>query len=75
MKKEYTPDLRGFVTKYIIYRANEDGSQGEQITGPTFTLRPYDPHARKALLAYAESVSEENPELSEDLVQLVKNYE
>ena len=75
MSKEYTPDPRGLVSKYIVYKVNEDGSQGDRIEDPTFTLRPYDPHARKALLSYAKSVRLENAALADDLERLVVDYE
>lgn len=71
---QYTPDPRGLVSKYIVYRRNEGGSQGEPIEGPTFTLRPFDPHARIAMLAYAASVQTENPTLSRDLVSLFDEH-
>lgn len=70
----YTPDSRGLVSKYVVYRRNADGSQGELVEGPTFTLRPYDPHARVALVAYAESVANENPQLAEDVFTLVAEH-
>lgn len=70
----YTPDPRGFVSKYIIHRRNDDGTLGEVISGPTFTLRPYDPHARVAMVAYAASVANENKHLADDLLNLVGQH-
>lgn len=70
--KEYTPDPRGLVGKYIVYKRNDDGSQGDLVEGPTFILRPSDPHAQTALLAYAASVRDSNSELADDLETLVR---
>ena len=64
---KYTPDPSGLYKKYNIYRRNPDGTNGDEVTGPTFTLRPYDPHAAVALRAYADSVQSENNSLATDL--------
>ena len=62
-----TDEPRGYFTKYRITKADT----GEEVTGPTFTLRPdRDPHAEPALLAYANSVRRENPKLANDLEEL-----
>lgn len=64
-------DFNGFYKKYNIYRRNPDGTNGAQVDGPTFTLRPHDPHALVALKAYADSVRPTNPLLAEELDALV----
>lgn len=71
---EYTPDPRGLVSKYIVLRRNDDGTPGKIVEGPTFTLRPFDPHARVAMVAYAASVAKENEHLAADLIGLVKQH-
>ena len=63
-------DLTPLRSKYIIYRRNEDGTQGEEITEQTFLLRPHDPHARVAMKAYADSVEATNPQLAAELREL-----
>ena len=76
MKTEkYTPDTRGWVPKYFVYYKNEDGTQGDLVESPTFTLRPVDPHARVALRAYAESIKEENNDLYNDINNVLKHYD
>lgn len=67
-------DMSGFYKKYNIYRRNPDGSDGEHIAGPTFTLRPHDPHALVALKAYADSVRGTNSALAADLDALVAEF-
>jgi hypothetical protein len=58
--------MGGLVDKYEVLR------YGEPIEH-CFVLRyDRDPHALAALAAYAASVREENPELSDDLWRLVK---
>ena len=68
-------DLTPLRSKYIIYRRNEDGTQGEEVDGKTFLLRPHDPHARVAIKAYADSVEETNPQLAADLREMVAEYD
>lgn len=68
MSKTYTPDQNGLYNKYIVTKAD-----GSPVEGPTFTLRPYDPHAKRALVTYARSVEKENPQLSEDLLKMVSD--
>lgn len=63
-------DFNGFY-RCNIYRRNPDGTNGEQVDGPTFTLRPHDPHALVALRAYADSVRPTDPLLAEELDALV----
>ena len=65
------PDPKGFYGKYRVFHVGERGTLGEEVEGPVFTLRPYDPHARVALKAYADSVRETNPKLAADLEHLV----
>ena len=67
--KIYTPDPNGLYEKYIV---NTVG--GEPLEGPVFVLRPFDPHARVALRAYASSVESENPTLAHDLRELANTY-
>ena len=67
MVKEYTPDPRGLVAKYNVYKRNDDGSNGDLVEGLTFTLSPYDPHSHPAMEAYANSVENENPQLAKDI--------
>jgi hypothetical protein len=73
-KPTYTPDPRGLVSKYVIHRRNDDGTVGEVIESPAFVLRPYDPHARVALVAYAASVAKDNEHLAADLLELVEQH-
>ena len=64
---------RGLYGKYIISKA--DGSEVDP-KAKYFVLRAdTDKHARKALLAYAESVREDNPTLAKDIVLEYKLYE
>lgn len=68
--KEYTPDNRGLIpNKYRVF----DESM-TKVEWPYFVLRPKDPHARKALLTYAESIENENPILSNEIRELVVKY-
>lgn len=61
---------KGLFPKYVVTKA--DGTPVDN----AFILRPdRDQHARKALLAYAESVRESNPELCGDLVSWVNELE
>lgn len=70
MKNEtYTPDTNGLYNKYTVVR--QDGTPVEE---PTFTLRPQDPHARIAMLAYAQSVQKQNGQLAKDLRSLASSY-
>jgi hypothetical protein len=49
--------------KYDVLR-----SDGTRVDGDYFVLRPgRDPHARKALRAYANSVGADDPDLARDL--------
>lgn len=60
-------DKRGLYGKYIIFKA--DGSEGDP-EAKYFVLRvDTDKHARKALLAYANSVKQENPVLAKDIIK------
>jgi len=55
----------GVRKKYTVLRADGTPTDHE---AAYFVLRlDADPHARKAALAYAESVEEDNPEFAEDI--------
>jgi hypothetical protein len=58
---KYTPDPNGLYQKYVVHSLD-----GKQITD-CFTMRIADPHARKAMRCYADSVESENKKLAEDL--------
>lgn len=60
----------GLFIKYHITKAN-----GEPITDFAFVLRIKDPHARRAMYAYTNSVYSENPELANDLKDEVRQFE
>ena len=61
----------GLKLKYIITKAN--GNPVDE-TAKYFVLRyDIDPHARKALVAYAESVESDNSQLASDLKREVRN--
>ena len=60
---------RGLYDKYRVTKAD-----GSPVDGFTFVLRLQDPHARVAMLAYAESVRAENPILWADLVYEAEMY-
>lgn len=70
MKDKYTPDPMGYYKKYTITRTDDDS----EVEGPTFLLRPYDPHARVALAAYAASVRSTNPALAQELEYMILNH-
>lgn len=57
-------------SKYLVKRNGTD-----EIVEDCFVLRLKDPHARKAMRAYAQSCRKESPVLSESLEVWVKNYE
>lgn len=57
-------DMRGYYDKFQVIRRET----GEEVDGPKFTLLPdHDPHAKAALLAYADSCEDENPDPAADL--------
>ena len=61
---------KGIISKYYGLKRYD----GKSVT-PYWVLEyTKDPHAIKALKAYAESVSEEYPELASDLDKLVAEY-
>lgn len=63
---------KGLYNKYTVIK--NDGTYKEA-EGDFFVLRlDSDPHARKAAIAYAESVKESNPHLSFDLYQRVLEH-
>lgn len=70
--KRYTSDPKGLYRKYAVFEAAGIGrtSPGNPILD-CFVLRPQDPHARIALMAYAESVRAENPVLAQELTTWV----
>jgi len=58
--------MEGWKLKYLIHKA--DGSEVDP-KAEYFVLRlDKDQHARKAALAYAESIGPENPKLAGDLI-------
>jgi hypothetical protein len=58
-----TQDRTGLFGKFVVRK-----SCGGDPIAPCFVLRyDRDPHARVALLAYADSVKGENPQLAADL--------
>ena len=64
--------MKGIYSKYIIGKA--DGSRVDP-DADYFVLRiDKDKHARKALKAYADSIKEENPRLSEDIYLKLCEY-
>jgi hypothetical protein len=59
-----TRDAKGYYKKFTV----TDNRTGEEVDEETFTIKMHsDPHARAALLAYADSVEVENAELARDL--------
>ena len=46
---------------------------GQEVEGWYFVIRELDPHGWAALLAYADSCEQENPELAQDLRQHVND--
>lgn len=62
--------MSGVYRKFNVTRAN-----GEPIEEFSFVLLVSDPHARTAMLAYAESVRAENPQLWSELQEIVFDYE
>lgn len=62
-------DPNGYYEKFTVTR----NSTGEQITGFRFVLLLNDEHARRALLAYADSCESENPTLANDLRDQVRS--
>jgi hypothetical protein len=73
MSDEYTPDTKGLYQKDRVYRANEDGTNGEEVRD-LFVLRLADPHAQLAIQAYAASVVPENAELAFDLDKVLCEF-
>lgn len=71
-----TPDTeRGLYRKYELFRVNEDPDHHFQICEPFFVLRyATDPHARAALVAYAESCRKDYPQLADDLIAEVTKH-
>jgi hypothetical protein len=67
--QQLNEEPRGLYDKYNVTR-----NDGSPVDGFAFVLRLNDPHARVALLAYAESVRSENPTLWADLVYEVEMY-
>jgi hypothetical protein len=63
-------DDRGYYEKFKVVR----NDTGEEITSFRFVLLPHDPHARVALLAYADSVEGDNPELARELRERLAQY-
>lgn len=64
---------RGLYPKYIVEKVNGKPSDPN---ANYFVLRlDTDPHARHAIRAYANSIRSQNPELAEDLDNLIAEYE
>lgn len=64
--------MKGIYDKYIVIKT--DGTTDPE--ADYFALRiDKDPHARKAAIAYAESIQEENPNLAFDIRMRVSKYE
>jgi hypothetical protein len=72
VSEAYTPDPRGLYNKYAVCRQSDTGAY--EVAGPCFVLRPQDPHARVAMVAYALSIQQENPELASDLIALTEQH-
>lgn len=65
--------MKGYYNKYIIKKA--DGSPVDS-NADYFVLRmDTDLYARKALRTYADSIREENPILSKDIITKLHRYE
>jgi hypothetical protein len=63
---------RGLYDKYVVKRTDGKSEAGEKhFLCPYFVLDlKHDKHARKALMAYAESCRKEYPALSNDLYRI-----
>lgn len=60
----------GLYHKFDVFSART----GDEIEGFTFTLIPsLDPHAQVALLAYADSVADERPQLYLDIKEYLRD--
>ena len=60
--------------RFVIFKRLEHYGEGAiaPVKGNYFILNVfYDPHARVAFKAYAESVAQENPKLSEDMLAAI----
>jgi len=63
---------RGLYYKYEVIKIDGD----VDLNADYFVLRmDTDPHARKAAIAYAESIQDENPNLAFDIRKRVAKYE
>lgn len=63
-QREGKPQPQGYWQKYRVI----DNTTGEELTEKTFTMKiETDPHARAALLAYAQSCESMSPELAADI--------
>ncbi len=63
------PDPQGLYDKYIIKRTDGRDGPGEKHEWCEYFVldTSHDPHARRALIAYANSCQHENPELARDI--------
>ena len=61
----------GLYKKYTVIKVNNDH---EVDHCQPFVLLPTDVHARKAMLTYAKSIEDTNPELAQDLRHLVDRH-
>lgn len=60
--------------RYVIFRRLEHYGEGVicPVKGNYFVLNVfYDPHAKVAFRAYAESVKKENPKLSQEMLEAI----
>lgn len=65
--------MKGLYKKYQVSKT--DGSPMDP-NSDYFVLRAdKDPHARKVLRVYAESIKDENPILSKDIFEMLRTYE
>lgn len=55
-------DPNGYYKKFVVYRANDDGTPGEEVIERTFTLLlDSDPLAAETMLAYADQLPFRHP--------------
>ena len=60
--------------KGLYHKYNVTHSDGSPVDGECFVLKFSDPAARRALLAYAIAVQDNNPQLSADIALMVRNH-
>ena len=62
-------------TRYSVFERIPEYGPGaiKPTNGLCFVLKPFlDPHAKVAFRAYAESVKDENPQLADDILAVIK---